>query len=81
MSMTPDEEIAQGRKASRLLRELAPYFEERRTALINEWTASGPQDADKRETVWRRLDALIWLQLRIGRDVASGQMAEAMTDA
>ena len=79
--MTPDEEIAQGRKASRLLRELQPYFDQRRQALVSEWLSSGPGDAEKRELVWRRMDALTWLELRIGRDVATGEMAEVMTDA
>ena len=76
--MTPDEEIAQGRKASRLLRELQPYFDERRAVLFREWVNTGPTEVEKRETAWRRYEALNWLELRLGRDVASGEMAEAM---
>ncbi len=75
--MSPEEEIARGRRASTLLTEIGGYLESMRESLLREWQATGERDAEKRERLWWRLSALNELKARIVRDIESGEMAEA----
>lgn len=67
------------RRAQQLLEDplLATAFTEIRAGLLTAFEASGPEDAMRREDVWRSIKLLDKLKGHLSRHMQTGKLAEA----
>lgn len=70
-------EAEEGRKAAKLLEDLAPYFDALEEQIIKAWRHDDA-DAGVREQAWHRLKAAGWVRDQIRLAIERGQYAERL---